>query len=303
MADLAEKQWELGGVVFGLDCRVQSDPDIQLPATSGRENDTANPVGDDLFMGRDRRTAGSWAFKLFVDEQEEAAALDALDELATVWDAEDVRTNPGVVMPLRYRLADRVRRVYGRPRRWTAPLSNGLLNGYIAITADFQLTVPLYFDDAEDSVEIGSRPAVSSDGFDVPLDGFEAPIDFDGEAAPTYEVLVVRGRKATPATVTFHGPSLNPKLDVGDWAIQLNTSIPENEEYTVDTRPWSMGLTSKDGTPLPGNIISRSTRLREMTLRCNPDGSPREYSAVHTASDTLGQSKVTVRWRNAHVSP
>lgn len=300
MADLLEKQWELGGVVFGLDCRVQSDPEVGVPWNDVRSQDSINPVGDDTRMGRDRRSPGSWSFKLFVDQEDEADALDALDELATAWDADEIRANPDAVMALRYHLAGRTRRVYGRPRRWTAPLTNDLLNGYIVITADFQLRTGLYFDDMESSVEIDSRPTVSDGGFDVP---FDAPIEFQGQSPPREKPVIVTGRKATPVVVDFHGPSVNPVLELPDWRLQLNATIPAEETFTVDSRPWSLGVTRKDGSPVSASVLGRSTRLRELVLRANPDGTPREHSAIYTTADTSGQSKVTVRWRNAHLSP
>lgn len=295
MADLTEGQWELGGVVFGLGCPIQHEPNVSPGSAEVRTQNAINPVGDNIRMGRDRRTPGSWKFQLFTDQHDLTSALDTLDELATVWDAEDVRSTPDAVMALRYNLdGTRTRRVYGRPRRWTAPLDNRSLSGLIMITADFDMVSPLFFDDIEESEEVSSRPAESTGGFTAP---FVTPLTTLRSASPIERSITVRGRKSTPMMLDFHGPSLDPVFETPYWKAALRGSIPANEVITLDARPWVMAAYRSDGTTVSADMIPRTTLLSDLTL---PKG---EHRVSHTSKDTSGQSKVTVRWHNAHVSP
>lgn len=293
---LENNQWELGGVVFGDGCRIDHEPEVSPGYSDLRNQDTANPVLDSLSVGRDRRTPGIWQFKLFVNLLDFADALDALDELANVWDAADVRGRPGEVMALRYRFADRTRLVYGRPGRFSAPLNNLAHDGYIQITADFAMTDPRYFDDEENAVDVFALSADALTGFDVP---FEAPIDFVGESTDPVEgkIIEVRGRKATPAIIEFHGPSIDPVVDVGIWQAKLNGIIPAGETITLDARPQKLSATRKDGSPVTGGMVSRTTRIADLVI---PRG---DYAVTHTSRDTMGLSKATVRWRNAYLAP
>ena len=57
-------------------------------------------------------------------------------------------------MALRYRLNDRTRVVYGRPRKFDYTLDNKVFGGYIPITCDFKLASPLFYDDDESSIDV-----------------------------------------------------------------------------------------------------------------------------------------------------
>ena len=122
MADpvLAAGQFDLGGYTFGGDDdAVMVTPGGFDPGVTGwRTQDAENPVRDSVLFGRDRLTPGTWGFSLQTNRLDADGSLAALEAMGGRWRGEAVRTTPGAVMALRYRLGSATRRVYGRPRRW-----------------------------------------------------------------------------------------------------------------------------------------------------------------------------------------
>jgi len=288
-----DHQWELGGVTFGLDCRIGHLADSDPGSLSWRTQDQPNPIGDGTTMGRDLIEPQTWNFKLFTDEDDEEGALDALDELATIWRGDSVRGTAGKVMPLRYQLAGRIRRVYGRPRRWAAPLTNNLLNGYVDIVSDFKCVSELYFDDIEQSAMFDTTSAEPSGGFEVP---FEAPIAVNiGDTKPQKRTVKIGGRVKTPISIDFHGPSVDASLEIAGQTYRLRGTLGINDVVTLDGRPWVMAAT-KDGRAA-GQLVHPQTRLSRLQL---PQGS---HEGIYRAIDDTGASYATVRWHDAHVSP
>ena len=112
--------FQLGGVDFGGDHPVQVvgfDPG----SGSTRTQDVDVPMGDGRLMGRDFHSAPSWMFDFYTNVWDWAEALALADTVAAVWSGDQVRDTPGEVMPLRYWMANRWRRVYGRPRNFSPP--------------------------------------------------------------------------------------------------------------------------------------------------------------------------------------
>ena len=107
--------FELSGLVFGGDEPIQVS-DFDPGSGSTRTQDVEVPLGDGRMFGRDFHAAPSWMLNLYTNVHDWAEALDLADDFAAVWSADVVREQPGVVLPLRYWMADRWRR-YCRARR------------------------------------------------------------------------------------------------------------------------------------------------------------------------------------------
>lgn len=300
MSDLVNNQWELDGYTFGMNLPLDHEADVAPSLYTVRSQDAVASNRDGANVGRDYLEPGSWSFKLFVNLEDEDGALAELARVAKVWRADEVRASVGEVLPLRYRMAGRTRRVYGRPRRFDYTTDNRKFDGYIPVTCDFKVVSELFFDDEEESYPLGQL-APTTGGFEAP---FEAPLTTEEEDAVFPYSFTVGGALPTPGVFDITGPVSDPVIDIdnGDMVIQLVGTIPSGRTVTVDARPWRMIATVRDnnapddsGSPVPG-IISRRTRLPRLMLK------PGAHIASFSGIDETGTSTAKVRWRRAHPS-
>lgn len=292
VAELRNYQWELGGVVFGYDCPVEHESDVAPPEYSPRTEDQQNPFSDGMTPGIDFFEPGSWQFKLWTDEETEGGALAALAQLKMAWRGDAYRKEPGQATGLRYRLADRTRVVYGRPRRFSAPLATQYLFGRIDITADFQTVSELFFDDFEDYIEVGHKEPTTG-GFTAP---FTFPLTSEEGAATAPYTFAVGGELPTPALVDFVGPLDSTGLLIdGEPFIAFQQDIPAGVTVTVDARPWVTAVYRADGAPVAG-LLSPRSRMPAMQLE------PGVHTATLLGSSPTGTGRAKVRWRGAHPS-
>jgi hypothetical protein len=289
--ELLNYQWELGGVVFGADCPVDHESDVTPAAAGRRTDDQPNPLGDGISMGQEYMDPGTWQFKLFTNCDSEAAALEALSELAVAWRGDTYRMLPNTVTTLRYRIANRIRCVFGRPRKFDAPLGAEYLSGQIKVTTDFQTVSDLFFDDNEESLEVTFREPETG-GF---TSDFVAPISTESSGVTDGPFpFVVGGELATPTVVDFIGPLDRPGLEIdGEPYIQFLKDVPANITITVDPRPWINSVIRSGGGGAAGMISPRS-RMPNMQL------APGSHSATLLGSTPTGTGHARIRWRGAH---
>lgn len=291
---LEEKQFEVGGVAFGLDCPVRLKADGWNPGPAAtRTQDVELPGSDGVRMGKDLKGGATWAFSLYTNGADEDEAWESLSYLADVWDDESIRLESEAVVPLRYRVAGRTRRVYGRPRRWTPTINNTSMGGRIDIEADFGLVSHLIFDDSGKSERISINPPLELDaGLEVP---FEPPFDTSAGAAERESTITIGGRVSTPITVTFEGPVLNPSVRVGGWTAQVLDYVFDDDPVTIDGRPWVRSATRRSGGAV--RVSPRVTRISKMWL---PPGT---HEVVFTGDDLSGTAAVVISWHDAYRSP
>lgn len=295
MTDLLNEQWELGDVVFGSGMPIDSEAQSSPGTYTWRTQDDSSPVGDGGRTGIDLIDPGSWNFQLFTNMEDEIGALEELARLALAWRADEVRKESGEVVPLRYRMANRTRRVYGRPRRFEAPLDNRLFGGYVPITCDFKTVSELFYSDEEYvSPEVGSLLPTTG-GFTAPI---VTPLTTEtADVVRPYE-FTVGGVMPTPYVLyEFTGPRTDAYLDVdGEYQVILKGTIPLGTTIIVDTRPWRMSIYRQDGGGM-GNMLSRRTRLASL-----PALRPGYHTVSLGGSDPSGLSRARVRWREANPS-
>lgn len=302
--ELGEKQYELGGVVFGLDCPVVVTEDGWQPGSAERIGGKQQmPSGDGVRFGKQRYGSANWPFKLFTDGEDEQAGWAALAELESAWGADDVRATTDEVVALRYRVAKQTRRVYGRPGRWTITPNNFSLYGRIDIAADFDTVDQLVYEDAPQSVEVQIAPPLDRNaGLVVP---FVVPATTTPRSGPRSGELNVGGTVPTPAIVTFSGPCTGAEVVVSGttlagepwdgWTCRLTDAVADEDDVVVDARPWSRSATRKNGGGV--RINPRVTQISAMYLP------PGHHELVFTGTDPSGTATVTLEWLNAHRSP
>lgn len=288
--DLEEFQFELDGVTFGYGRDIFVDQDGFDPGDpEWITQDQTNPVTGATMMGRDVRKPSDWTWVLHVNGTDPADALAKLAVLGAKWaNGSEGWPSARSVMALRYNVGGRIRRVYGRPRRFSAKPNNKILGGYLPPFASFARSDSLHYDDYENYVDL----SISA----TPPGGLEFPADFPLDLArePSYVPpgsVVVGGDARTAPVVTFTGPVIDPKVVVGDFVLGLVGELPAGATITVDARPWSMDIRRTGAAEQM--TLSRETRLSSAALV------PGDYQATFTGVSASGAATCRVAWRNA----
>ena len=103
--------------------------------------------------------------------------------------------------------------------------------------------------------------------------------------------IVVGGTLPTPLVVEVHGPISNPVVAcLGDWSLQLRTSLGAGRVVTLDARAWRRTITDQAGASYAG-ALARPGRLSSMVVR------PGARQIVLSGQDTSGTAHAVVRWR------
>lgn len=277
--------FELAGVGFGPGCDVLVRT-FEPAAAAVVTGDVDSPVAAGVLPGRDRRRGASWVFGLFTNERDEVDAREAVRPLIVAWaSGEDLR--PLETLALRYRMAGRWRRVYGRPRSFSSPPPLApLAQGRGDVSAEFFVTDPLHYSDEESAVQLGIVPA-SSAGLIFPT---PPPFTWRSDGAPQSRFASVGGDAPAPVQVTFTGPVVRPWVRVGDVLVELTGELAYDEAVTVDSR--LMTITRADGASVPGML---GARVRLVDLRLPPG----EHEVAFGGSDLTGTATARVAWRDA----
>lgn len=257
-----------------------------------RNQDKEAPASDAMLFGIDRKTPGVWAWDMWTDAHTPADAENLVDSLAEVWDSYTYRATPQVVLPLRYTVGGRTRRVYGRPRRFDSPPDN-IQIGRVPISADFQLAEAVTYDDLEQSVTVGiGTTKVTGRGFTCP---FRLPLYLLATQTRT-EQVAVGGSAPTWLSVDIHGPVSAPWVQVGSLRWNLTGGVANGETLTLSGRSWDLGVRSSTGVYKPSLLDPRS-RLSQLRVPARTT-----YPVTFGGYDGTGTARAVVRWRNAYRS-
>lgn len=277
------------GAAFGIGLAVSCNADGFDPGSADwLVQDQDDPFSGVTRFGRDVRKGPTWTWALHVNQQDEEGALDALADLAEAWAPEDL--DGGDVLVMRYKVGGRVRRVYGRPRRFSSPPDNKILGGMIPVTADFKLLDPHYYDDSPQSIMVGTE--YTSEG------GFVFPVTFPVLTLPggfTNGSAFVLGRRKTWPTIRINGPVVNPEILATNWNLKLTANIGEGHYIEIDTRPWKRTVTV-DGTNFVPGALNPQTRLRDLFLE------PGAQSFGMRGISGTGTATATISWYPAYAS-
>ncbi|MFE0058654.1 hypothetical protein [Streptomyces sp. NPDC059003] len=221
--------------------------------------------------------------------------------LRQVWRADAIRMRPTRVAWLLHKSGGRVRRLYGRPRKFDVAHTRFASRGYVPVIAEFQALDDRFYDDEEQVEEMWDMS-----GFNIPWRPGRPWGDIlpPWMTQPVRKSVVVRhaGRIATQPVIVIKGPCKSPKVTFRDlWSVHLNMTIREGESVEIDTRPFSRTvlLTKKGGaeSSVADKLTRSSPRLADMTI---PPGIWRA-SLSYSRLDKRGPGpRVQIRWRNAH---
>lgn len=294
--ELLDHQFELlgedddEGVAFGIGLGVSCDASGFDPGSNDwLIQDQDDPFSGATRMGRDVRTGSTFTWSLHVNTTAEDEALDALDALADAWAPEGLGS--AEVMVLRYRVAGRSRRVYGRPRRFAYTPDNRILGGMIPVTADFKRVDPLFYDDSPESITLGLAYA-SAGGFIFPVTFPVMTLPGGFHPGEAY----VSGRRRTWPIIRLDGPLTAPQVQTADWTLDMpNLTLNEGHYVEIDTRPWKRTIMLDGTSSIPG-AVSVKTRLRDLSL------APGHQSFGFRGISGTGTGSATISWYPAYPS-
>lgn len=205
------------------------------------------------------------------------------------WRNAAVNGRAGTVSFIKYRIAGRTRRIYGRARRWAPTIGNRILGGYSEIVAEFQRADRLYYDDVARSEQIDAAAAIPT-GFVTPL---VFPLSTLEGAPRSGTIADTGGDVPAPFVAQFIGPqtgsATQPKLSGTGWEIQLDTTLLPGQVITVDTRPWAYRALRNDGANLSGKLTAKS---RLAKARIDNEGDTLWFDTT----DASGTARCVVSW-------
>lgn len=299
MTPLAEHQFEIladetatEGVVFGIGAPISLDEEGFDPGeTEWLTQDGQNGRRGTAAFGRDVLAGRTWSWETHTDQQDVASAVAAMEALDAAWTPEDVAQNPGSLSVIRYRLAGRTRRVYGRPRRFVAPPSNLILSGFIPMSHDFKCVDPYTYDDEESVAQLPYVAGATGGGVTLPA---VMPLRMASNEGTGVGQVEIGGTKRAYPVIRFQGPWIDPSLTTDDWTVRWKGSIPANGWVEIDTRPWRLTVTNQAGASVFGTF-DRRTALEDIWF------APGKKAQISLGGSAPGGSALaTVRWRNAH---
>lgn len=284
MNPLIHAEFDLDGYRFGPDHSVYLSR-VDTPGISWRDQDLVNPVGANVFFGRDYQDPNPWSFDFTITGTTPAEAAENYFALANAWTAQHIRNTPGAELPLDFNMHGTDRRIYGRPRDLkTDDATDLFVLETVKAKATFQPSRAELFDGRVQTLPITMTPG--------PGGGFVFPIVFPliTTKGGSRQGIISAGEGLTPThdvQVEIHGPVGQPRVTGPGWEFGLRTTLPHDRSITVDAR---RGTILWDNGSSAAGLITANTRLDDIVI---PPG-PSEIK--YTGIDPTGTSTVTVTW-------
>lgn len=278
------------GFVFGIGAAVSVDNEGFDPGETGWiDQDSVNSRRGHAGFGRDVLGSKSWLWSSFVDAEDVEGAVETLEAFASAWRPETLVRESGALTALRYRVAGRDRRIFGRPRRFAAPPTNLILNGYVPVTHDFALVDSHTYDDVMSSALVPYASSSQGSGFRLPATFPVATRALEGAGSTQ---LSVGGTARAYPIVRFNGPWVNPVLRTDHWSLAWKGTIPSNDWVEIDARPWVMTVLNKSGASMVEGL-DRRTWLEDLWFAANT-----RPQVAFSGIAPGGGATALIRWRN-----
>lgn len=301
MTELSEFQFEIlptesaaNGFVFGIGAEVSVNNDgFDSGENEWITQDSVNTRRGVNSFGRDVLGGKTWVWESHVDRTDVTEAVDTLQRFSAAWAPEDLMETPGTQTALRYQIAGRHRRVYGRPRRYSAPPDNMVLGGYVPVTHDFKLVDARMYDDEESSANISYSSTVANGGFVFPA---VFPLVTSANVGTGASQITVGGNAKTYPIIRFNGPWTNPAMVTPDWELAWFGGLSAGEWVEIDCRPWKLTVLDQSGASAVGGL-SKRVMLEDVVLKPNT-----QPQISLDGISTSGSASAVIKWRNAWTS-
>jgi hypothetical protein len=282
------------GFVFGIGAEVSINEDGFDPGENEwLTQDTQNTRRGINGFGRDVLGATTWVWESHTDQDDVETAVAILEQFSAAWMPSRLVRQPGVQTALRYKIAGRTRRVFGRPRRYAAPPSNLILNGYVPVTHDFQCVDSFTYDDVESSAQILYSSGSTTGGFVLPAVMPVATEPSDGNGGGQ---ISIGGNADCYPAIRFNGPWTNPVFTTDEWSLSWTGALGVGQWVEIDCRPWELTVLDQSGASRAGGL-DRRTWLEDCWFA--PQSQPQIALSGATAG---GSASVDVKWRNTWTS-
>lgn len=295
--ELADWQYDLGGVVIGADTSVQVLETAGLGRPPVRDNDVDQPSMDGMFAGPDywaaRQVQIDAAIKI---PGEPDACHDMVASLQAASDAAAVRLVGGQGMTLRIKRPGRaVKRLTGRIRRLD-PEYRQVIHGYVPLDIEFVAHDPTWYADTESTTEL-PLGWLTGGGFAAPI---VAPIFVqDGTVAADRPGWVTNnGDTDAWPVIRITGPCANVTIThvaTGRSLALPTLNLAADRWVEIDTRPGFRTVTWDNG----GNASAYLTPGSRLDLFSLPPG---QSEMRWTAFDATNTSRLRLTWRDAFIA-
>jgi hypothetical protein len=247
------------GFVFGIGADISVDNGGFDPGeVEHLTQDQQNTRRGVRSFGRDKRGPKTWLWTSHADQVDVETAVAVLDDFSAAWGPEAAE-DPDWQTAIRYHLAGRTRRVFGRPRRYSAPPTNLILSGYVPVTHDFACVDGYTYSDEESSYLLPYISSVTGGGFSFPV---TFPIETQASEGNGGGQISVGGNARAYPRIRFNGPWVNPVLTTDDWTLSWKGSIPADGWVEIDCRPWRLTVLNHSGASVVQGL-DRQTWLED----------------------------------------
>ena len=274
---MREGQFSLDGYVFGLpsDRVTILTEGLEVGGWESRTQDELDPMGDRRWFGRDFKTPATWTFTMLVHDDNGYGPH--VQQLASAWSADRVRSTPQRVSRLDYCRGGEVRSVTGRPRSFAYVGFDADLQAQV-VTGAFDLATPVTYG-AERSTVL-RLPVQSVSGFTVPL---RVPFTL-GASLGGRTALVDAGPAPVPFTATILGPVTGVATSVSlvgaGWQVHLLASLTAGQRVVWES---GTGVITLDGAPATRHVTPGSDLVADL-----PGGvSEVQFSAADASLSTV----------------
>ena len=295
--DLADWQYDIGGVLIGAGTSVQVIETTGLGRPPVRDNDTDQPSMDGQFAGPDYWAGRQVQFDAAIRIPGDAAAChDVVAALQAATDNPDVRLIGGQGLTLRILRPGRpVKSLTVRARK-IDPEYKQVIHGYVPLDMEFLAHDPTFYADTDSTTEL-PLGWLTGGGFAAPV---VAPIYVqDGTVAADRPGWVTNnGTTDAWPIIRITGPCSNVTIThvASGRSLALPTlNLTAGRWIELDTRPGYRTVTWDNG----GNAstyLSPSSRIDLFSL-------PKGTSEMRwTAFDNTNTARLRLTWRDAYTA-
>lgn len=186
--------------------------------------------------------------------------MPTVNDLATEWRGNDVRSSWGALKPLYYCGRDNIGKIiFGRPGQFSAEKVTSQ-STFVKCVGEFRRSDTYSYTATEYATTMTSNSTITR----------------------------TLGNADTWFRVVINGPATNPSVQVGNGTIQVMTTLASGKSLEISSYPWARRVVNSDGVNLRSSVTGASTYLDKMTL---PMG-------ISNARILSGATSAYVAWRD-----
>lgn len=295
--ELADFQYDIGGVVIGTGTTVNVIKVDGLGRPPVRDNDVDQPSMDGMFAGPDYWAGRQIQFDAAIRTPGNPGAChDMVAALQAVTDASSVRLVGGQGVALRIKRPGRpVKQVTVRARKLD-PDDSRLIHGYVPIDLELLAHDPTFYADEDSTTEI-PLGWLTGGGFAAPV---VAPIYVQsGTTAADRPGWVTNAGDADAwPVIRITGPCANVSVThvASGRTLALPTlALTAGQWVEIDTRPGYRTITRDNG----GNASTYLSPASRVDLFALPPGTS---EMRWTAFDSTNTARLRLIWRDAYIA-